>query len=405
MLRSAERAHQMDPTEASLRLLQDTRVRVGLGWHGEALPPRVTPIANERGVYAFELPCHPPADGTPVPLSFTDLVYVPGGEVECSRCDGGTRGYGTPIEVREGRASCIDCRDTPGKHRLAPMYVDRFPVTWIEYLAGSAPGNDIARRGRTDGYPMGSMLSPYHPVVNVTHDESRAFCEWAGLRLPTANEWRAAALGYPIRHPRIFGGERFELVRVCPWGDEDPTPDRCVWSEWFDPDRESVELKCEPGTRKGDYVSAGPDGTLHRSPADARPFGFVVADPRYVPNSHLALVVPLDAEPATQPVVVQERQKCAACVVDRDGTWSCMDLARDAHPATGRLVPARPRGASWCGAHDMCGNVWERVAESDRIFGGSFLSRADTLARSITRPINSAPSNAVGFRVALSGAS
>lgn len=265
-LRELERAHAESPDDQlALERLQDERVRRGLGWHGEEIDEQILVCGGkggERGVYSFLAPAK--HDG---PITDIQLVYVPGGEVACPRCEGGRRAYGTPDEIREGRASCIDCRMTPGKRPIGPFYAGRFPVTRKEYSAFVEARQSITARVAWSDDIVPSVMAAFgggehDPITNVSLSDAKAkaFCSWAGLRLASEQEWRWAALGAGEKVPCCmcsgwpsgfkaqiqeecyacagsgrckgpglcpYGNHEKTRPRLYPWGNEPPSPERC----------------------------------------------------------------------------------------------------------------------------------------------------------------------------------
>lgn len=62
-------------------------------------------------------------------------------------------------------------------------------------------------------------LAPHRPVIHVCWHEARAWCRWAGRRLPTEAEWESAAATEPAP-----GGGLSPRKRRYPWGDAEPGP-------------------------------------------------------------------------------------------------------------------------------------------------------------------------------------
>ena len=109
-----------------------------------------------------------------------------------------------------GRATYTVGLENPGREHaaqqnveLAEYWIDQREISNGEYADFLAATEQEAPQSWTDGsFPADQGE---YPVVGVTWDQAKAYCEWANKRLPTEAEWEVAARG-------VTG-------RLYPWGD------------------------------------------------------------------------------------------------------------------------------------------------------------------------------------------
>ena len=190
---------------ATAKRLEFHWLRGGLGWYGETMPANVFPHhkwekAGKRRVYEYCLNLRDP-DSLVI-----ELVYVPGGMLECDNC------AGSSAFQSFDPAHCDRCGGT-GYIRVPSFYVSRFPIMrtqWRKFIQGGAeasPEND-ARQDRF-GKPL---ADPFNPVTMVYYRDVSAFCEWAHVTSMSRNQWKWLV----------------PVTKRFPWGDEMPTPTHCV---------------------------------------------------------------------------------------------------------------------------------------------------------------------------------
>lgn len=110
----------------------------------------------------------------------------------------------TPTTVAAFREFVVATQFVTDAERTGEAYT--FAEGRLRRIAGGSWRNAVA-----DGAPDQATA-----VVGVTFNDSLAFCQWRGMRLPTEDEWEYIARG-PERH-------------VFAWGD-DPGPAQVRWSE------------------------------------------------------------------------------------------------------------------------------------------------------------------------------
>jgi formylglycine-generating enzyme len=125
-----------------------------------------------------------------------ELVLIPAGEFTM----GHNSGYDTlPVRRVNLPAFYIDKHEVTNKRYKRFIDATGYKVPWSQDPAVAAYVWDWQKRM----YPEGKGDDP---VVLVSWDDAKAFCTWAGKRLPTEAEWEKAARG-PKGKPYPWGND------------------------------------------------------------------------------------------------------------------------------------------------------------------------------------------------------
>lgn len=118
--------------------------------------------------------------------------------------------------------------------RCESFLIGRYEVTWSQYDA-YCEATGRAKKERRVTTASGDFLpGPETPVFGISIGEAKAYCNWAGARLPTEEEWEYAARGETgRRYPWADGAKVVRPANVA----DDSTVERRVVGIAIDPSK------------------------------------------------------------------------------------------------------------------------------------------------------------------------
>jgi formylglycine-generating enzyme required for sulfatase activity len=199
---------------------------------------------------------------TEVPVAevpFPPSIDSNGAEMILIPADDFTMGVELDNALKECRKYRTDCQDNWFKDEvpsrviyLDAFYIDKYEVTnglytVCEQAGVCQPPLQLNSSSRTDYY-QDSQFANY-PIIHVTWDMAKAYCEWRGARLPTEAEWEKAARG--------TNGSTY------PWG-----------NDFSGSDLNFCDINCSSPTSNKDYDDSYNDVAAANSyPSGVSPYG------------------------------------------------------------------------------------------------------------------------------------